>query len=507
MEQESNFSEISRRSFLQSGTMLAAGTLISSALPFNEVFSAKTTTGKLMVGIQISAASFVDEGVNQVLDILQEKGQVNTLFISVFTYSGGAGGRQIPGFPYPGHGKKEDVFNFHGGNFATPHQEFYKDTVLKDTKAPDFGDLDILQMVLPEAKKRGIKIMPYLYDIWRKDTPNIDKLQEIDLEGNHAISCCAYNPDYQGFIKGLTRDICSSYEIDGLIWGSEHQGPFNNVINGYFMREYGNVPTCFCEFHRKAAEKQGINFERTVLGFKKLMEFSTKSMAGKRPVDGYFIEFWRILMDYPEIIAYEKLWTDGHNSTYANIYKTAKDVHKELQAGFHIWHNNSFNPFYRAEQNFDRFAEYADFIKPVVYNISGGGRYALYINNIGNTIFRDVPKDELLKLNNHLLNYDDSMSMDELPKTGLSAKDYVFRETKRALDKVQNKCKIYPGIDVGIPMKQERLTLPQDVYESTMAALKAGAQGVIFSRKYSEVPLENLAAGGKAIKEFKASKD
>ena len=503
---DNNSNDISRRDFLLKSSVLATSPVIN-ALPFGNTLAAAGSPAKdMLVGIQIPAVSFVDEGVNKVLDILQEKGQVNTLFLTVFTYSGGAGGRQISGFPYPGHGKQEETFSFHGGNFATPHARFYKNTVLKDTKAPDFGNLDILEMVLPETKKRGMKVMPYLYDIWRRDTPNIDKLQEIDLDGNHAISCCAYNPDYKEFIKGLVSDITTSYGIDGLIWGSEHQGPFNNTINGYFMREYDNVPTCFCTHHRKAAEAAGLNFSRVTEGYKKLLKFRIDSNEGKRPVDGYFVEFWRILMDYPEILAYEKVWTDGHNGTYKSIYQTAKGIRKDMHVGFHIWHNNSFHPFYRATQNFDRFAAYADFIKPVVYNVSAGGRYALYINNIGETIFKDLPKDELLKLNNYLLNYNDPMTMDELPKKGLSPEDYVSRETKRALDQVKNTgCQVYPGIDVGIPMKQDKSVAPADVYASTMAALKAGANGLIFSRKYSEMTLENLEAGGRAVKDFKNS--
>jgi hypothetical protein len=36
-----------------------------------------------------------------------------------------------------------------------------------------------------------------------------------------------------------------------------------------------------------------------------------------------------------------------------------------------------------------------------------------------------------------------------------------------------------------------------------MAALKAGADGLILSRKYSEMRLDNLAAAGRAVREFK----
>ena len=86
-----------------------------------------------MIGIQIGAVSFVDEGTEKVLDVLQERACVNTLFLAVFTYGRGIAGRQIPGQPLPDHGKQEYDLNFHGGNFATPHPQYYKNTVLKDT--------------------------------------------------------------------------------------------------------------------------------------------------------------------------------------------------------------------------------------------------------------------------------------------------------------------------------------------------------------------------------------
>ena len=58
----------------------------------------------------------------------------------------------------------------------------------------------------------------------------------------------------------------------------------------------------------------------------------------------------------------------------------------------------------------------------VVYNNCGGERYANFIRNIGSTVFRDVPKEELLRFNNHLLNYGDEPKLDELAMAGLSRK-------------------------------------------------------------------------------------
>ena len=98
-----------------------------------------------MIGIQVGAVSFVDEGVGPVLDIFQERGAVDTLYLTTFTYGRGLAGRQIPGQPFPDHGVQEsDERIFHGGNYATPHPAFYRDTILKETRAPDHGDLDIV---------------------------------------------------------------------------------------------------------------------------------------------------------------------------------------------------------------------------------------------------------------------------------------------------------------------------------------------------------------------------
>src|SRR5512132_2685346 len=96
------------------------------------------------IGIQVGAVSFVDEGTEKVLDILQQSGAVNTLFLAVFTYGRGIAGRQVPGQPLPDHGKQEYDLNFHGGNFATPHPQYYKNTIIKNLRAPDHGNLDIL---------------------------------------------------------------------------------------------------------------------------------------------------------------------------------------------------------------------------------------------------------------------------------------------------------------------------------------------------------------------------
>ena len=62
---------------------------------------------------------------------------------------------------------------------------------------------------------------------------------------------------------------------------------------------------------------------------------------------------------------------------------------------------------------------------------------------------------------------------------------------------------IYPGIGIDIPVKPgEKRSDPEGTYKAVMAAKAGGARGVILSRKYSEMVLDNLKAAGDAVKEW-----
>jgi TAT (twin-arginine translocation) pathway-exported protein len=489
--------DVNRREFLK----IAGGAGAAMALP-SVGFSAASSK---MIGIQVGAVSFVDEGTEKVLDVLQERACVNTLFLAVFTYGRGIAGRQIPGQPLPDHGKQEYDLNFHGGNFATPHAQYYQNTVLKDTRAPDHGDLDILAEVLPAAKKRGMKVVSWLEDVFRSDLPNIEKLQERDLYGRNAGTLCVNNPDYRNFLTGLVEDYSRSYDIDGLMWGSERQGALCDSLGATH-----DVPpvdpsrvTCFCVFCQSKAKERGINVERARQGFLELEKYVRASRGGNRPVDGYYVQFWRLLLRYPELAAWEMLWTDSLRETFAAIYKTVKTAKPNVPVGWHIWHNNSFNPIYRAEQDLHELSKYSDFIKVVMYNNVGGERMAFYVDNIGSTLYGDLSKQGLLDFDYAVMNFKEG-SYEQISHTGLSA-DYVFRETKRALAGVAGtKTLIWPGIDIDIPTEPgNSKCTPQSVKEAVMAAFRAGAPGVLLSRKYSEMRLADLGGAGDAVRELK----
>jgi hypothetical protein len=139
----------------------------------------------------------------------------------------------------------------------------------------------------------------------------------------------------------------------------------------------------------------------------------------------------------------------------------------------------------------------------VMYHNCAGPRMASYIDGIHGGVFGDVPKEELLEFEYRVLNYKER-SYEQIPKTGFSS-DYVYRESKRAMDgAVGTNTLIWPGIDIDIPTEAGNTKCtPKGTKDAVMAAFRAGAHGVVLSRKYSEMRLANLSGAGEAIKELK----
>ncbi|HEU0105830.1 MAG TPA: hypothetical protein VFT38_06630 [Vicinamibacteria bacterium] len=491
---------VTRRSFVQHSALAAAGAALVRGRGIEAAPVAPVTTG-----IQIGAVSFVDEGTEKTIDALREMAAVNTLFVATFTYGRGIAGRQPRPNPLPDHGKQEYDDNFRGGIFFTPHPAYYGQTSIRPEKAPDHPGYDVLADVLPAAHRRGMRVIAWYEDVFRSDVPGLDKAMEVDVHGKPGSHLCFRNPNTREFWLALTEDhLRSYYGLDGLMWGSERQGPLNTALGA--SHGEGARPAqaaCFCPHCLEAARSQGIDAERARRGYLALEEWILGQAQGKRPVDGSFVTFWRILVDHPEVLAWEQLWNEGLRNTYRALYQRAHALAPGKPMGWHIWHTNSFAPFYRAEQDYGAFGQYSDFLKVVLYNNCGGPRLARYIRNVNATVLGDLTPEETLSFIYRVQQYPGEKPLDRIAHEGLSA-DYVRRETRRAVAGAPPGLKIWPGIEIDIPTgADEKKTQPDDVYQAVKANFEGGADGIILSRKYSEMRLDNLRAAGRAMRELK----
>ena len=507
----------SRRTFLQEisafqfmaatlGRSLANPSTATAAVSTSSRSGDKTTATspkKKIVAIQIGARSFVDEGVDQCLDTLQERAAVNVLMPTVFTYGRGLAGRQVPGQPLPDHGVQE-YDEIHGGSYTKLHPEFYEKSVIKDFRAPELGDFDVLADVTAKARTRGMQVYCLFEEAYNpRLIPNFEKIAEVDVYGRIGGSTCHNNPDTRLFLASMVKDWLTTNDLDGMMWESERQGPLNNTLEAHFgrMGESRSI-YCFCAHCVRKAKDSGIDVERARQGYMALDRWVGQNLSEERPRDGTFVTLWRLLLDYPEILDWESQWFHSQEEVYGLLFGTAKEANPKAQVGWHIMHLVTMSPLYRAEQDYARLAHFSDFLKPSTYNNCGGPRFAQYIRNIQSTVFRDCSPEEVLEVHYQVLGYDNESSLERLPAAGLSA-DYVARETRRAIAEVQGTVPIYPGIDIDIPTGlNEKRTQPSDVKAAVLAAFNAGAPGVILSRKYAEMKLTNLAGAGEALREL-----
>lgn len=125
--------------------------------------------------------------------------------------------------------------------------------------------------------------------------------------------------------------------------------------------------TCFCEFCRARAEKQGISVRRAVAGFEKLEALVAQGRTRRRPADGYYISLWRLMLRYPELLMWEHLWHEGYRDLLQLLHDKVKEIRPGILFGSHIFPNHSMNPVFRAEQDLSALAPYHDFIKVPIY--------------------------------------------------------------------------------------------------------------------------------------------
>jgi hypothetical protein len=480
-----------RKDFLRltaAGAAAAGTRLLATAADGQPAAASKPAT----IAMPISAAPLVRPDFDRSLADMRERGGVNALLPFVYTHETHRAG------------VADNAPGFRGGNFAVPHMKYYRDTPFSfaDMRAPEFGDRDAFELAIPAARKHGIRMFAWIIeDNHCPAIPAWEPLYEVDFHGRratgHPSGPCKNNPAYRGFLLNLVEDYLRSYDLDGIMWGAERQSGFLNTL-GIGAPGRG---TCFCEFCVRKARDSGIDVERARSGFAEIEKFRLAS-AARRPRDGTFVSFWRILLSYPELLAWEALWVRSRHELQAEIYAKAKAIKPSAPVGWHIWQNVTFSPLQRAEEDYAVLSGFSDFVRPAVYNNCAGERFHAFAKSSLAGVFGDLQPAQTYDLLQRLLD-DREAAYDKVSAVGFSA-DYVLRETRRAVDGVAGtSTQVWPGIDIDVPVPPgtSRCT-PEGIQAAVRAAFQGGAAGVILSRNYVEMAPDHLSAAGDALREL-----
>ena len=416
------------------------------------------------IGSYLEPGEVAEQDTQQLFDWYQHDGQIRNFFFRVYEFRVE---RDDPNHPYA------------GGAYCTLHPEYYEGTFLRDFQAKE-GDL--LAKVVAEAGKRDLGV--YLYFFPAKCPPGLvpgfERVLERDTLGNPGAHACWRHPEYRQHLIAAARDMLTSYPVLGMMWGAERCGPFGWMV---LKASKGAQPTCFCEHCCAAGAAKGIEVERAREGWRKLSEMYAGVRASGPPVEGAFINLWRLLLRYPEILSWEMLWWEGKQSIQREIYSLCKSLRGGLTMGYHTWHRGrAFSPFNRAAYDYEEMCEYADFIKPAVFSNPAGFRIKEQVDGLRTTVLADLGDAEATQLLFHLLRYDRECEYDELTAHPISPR-YVYREVEMARKVVNGRIPIYAGIAAGTYTGYPgiRECTADDVAGDLRAADQAGAEGVIFT--------------------------
>ena len=225
------------------------------------------------VGIQISPVSFVDEGVDNVLDTLAERAGVNVLLIGTISWLNLKVGRRISWRldGWPDHGAQRRRRRSKGGSYIADHRpNFISSTALgdpPDAEDPELKDIDILDAVIPAAREtrhedlsgsHGAAVQlhrPRLVPQERSIFPNLPPIARkwTSLTALQSSIRSSTIPIIGGGGMSIIEDYCRSYDIDGVMWCNERRSPLDNLISRT------RAPICFCEHCRREASERGID--------------------------------------------------------------------------------------------------------------------------------------------------------------------------------------------------------------------------------------------------------
>ena len=499
----------SRREFIQQVTaasvVAGSGLAALGATNATEAAEGQGKRAETFVGIQMGAHTMLDQGIERTLDLIQETAAVNALFVYSHAYAGGL------------NKSAEVLANDHGVPardnrdrrlplvWVKSHDAFYQNTSLRHQQVDssyEYADRDLFKELVEPCRKRGIKLYARVLEgtgLGRTIT-DFSKVVTRDINDRPTTVACWNHPDYIAFWSDTMEDLFRSYELDGIQWGAERQGPLMNVI----LPWNNNPPTCFCEFCRARGKAHGIDAERARKGYEELYNFVQGQMAGQpKPADGVFVGFLRVMIRYPEILSWEYQYRLAREEILQAMYKRVKSVKPAAQVGWHVDHQpSSWDIVYRAELSYAEMAPYSDFIKFIAYHDVLAPRIRnWYLARFQRTILSEVPLEDSLDLYYELFGYDKNAEpkLEELTRKGFSP-DYVYRETKRSVASAAGKTKIYPGIGFDVPGSPP--ADPEKIYEATIKAFDAGASGIVVSREYEEMRVPNLKAVGRAVREL-----
>ena len=335
------------------------------------------TSRKNFVGIQVRGFAWVDEGVDQVLDNIQKKGDVNTVWAYTFAYGEqrlrrARVSRTTALRSPPQHRRQRRralrlrpaLLPKHQPQGFPPHrlrQVQRHRGGRPQGQGPRHGLLRLgPQQSQPHARPHRTQLRRA-----RRGRPERPQHHQPLLQ----------QPRLPRLPQRQDRVACSSATPN---WSTASPGAASARARSTACVTGGGNATCFCQFCQAKARELGISVPRAQAGYREIGQLF-RSTPEQVP-DGYFTTFWRTAAQVPRSPQLG-IALDRQLPGRAGRALRPRQIHRAAAKpfGFHLMQTMTFSPFYRAEEDYTKRRNFADFFKIATYNNAGGPRLATYL--------------------------------------------------------------------------------------------------------------------------------
>jgi len=328
--------------------------------------------------------------------------------------------------------------------------------------------------------------------------------RQIDCFGNPGRMTCVNRPAWIEYQMHLHAAIFEAHpEVSGFLFMHERSGPMQQLTSPDPWQGEFN-PICFCADCEALGRRRGIAVERARLGMRKLVEL-LRDQPRHLTRDGMFVGFWRALLEYPEVLAWEKLQWDSLHEYRKRIAAAIREARPGVRIGYHFQHCTMNANFpWRAGDDPTRARDFADFVKGSIYPAVSGFRYRKALDRARATWLGDFDDETAHRAFCAWFGRSENEGREVLAEGAPSdlqvaySPQWVETEVRRVTEACAP-LPHYAGLGIGIP-GGEKADTPELAAASTEACLRGGAKGFLLSRHYHEMNEACLRAAGDVIR-------
>lgn len=342
------------------------------------------------VASSLYAWDLADEGIERIADHLQEKSNVNCMYlVGVMHYEK----RPLTSLFYTHNPKRKFYLPENSRAYYRLDMDSFKNTKLK----PRFSERDFLKntdwldVLMKEGRKRnmkvGVELSHTLFDtnIAREEYPEM--LQK-DVYGNIINGMqgmlCPNNPDVHEFQRAMFYDTVKNHDVDLIQTclltfssGTKAKAPWfydtwmdpeNPPIGDLLGLSTGG---CFCEHCQRKAGEWGYDWEMIVRDMKKLNQMSqatpykyqTELMENYLTLGSNLTDSM-LFIEYPGLFEFIKFRIQSITELFKDIYESVHSAKKDIDVRYN---NHVRFPEYTGI-SFKHIAPYVDSIRDSDYS-------------------------------------------------------------------------------------------------------------------------------------------